>query len=32
MNPTTQIIVVAIAGIFLFLYLLRRRSRLKKEQ
>lgn len=30
--PTTQIIVLVLAGVFLFLYLARRRSRLKRDQ
>jgi hypothetical protein len=31
MTPTMQIIVLAIAGVFLVLYLMRRRARLKSE-
>jgi hypothetical protein len=30
--PTTQIILIVAAGVFLVLYLARRRSRLKKEK
>jgi hypothetical protein len=30
--PTTQILLLVGAGVFLFLYLLRRRNRLKKDQ
>jgi hypothetical protein len=29
---TTQMILIAVAGVFLVLYLMRRRSRLKKEE
>jgi hypothetical protein len=29
--PTTQLILIVLAGVFLVLYLSRRRSRLKKE-
>jgi hypothetical protein len=31
MTPTMQIILLAIAGVFLVLYLMRRRARLKSE-
>jgi hypothetical protein len=31
MTPTMQIILLAIAGVFLVLYLMRRRARLKTE-
>jgi hypothetical protein len=30
--PMSQIVMIVLAGVFLFLYLGRRRSRLKKEQ
>jgi hypothetical protein len=30
--PLTQIIILVLAGVFLVLYLVRRRSRLKKDQ
>ena len=30
--PTQQIILLALAGVFLVLYLMRRRSRLKKDE
>ena len=29
--PTSQVLVLVLAGVFLVLYLMRRRSRLKKE-
>ena len=30
--PTNQILLLVVAGVFLFLYLMRRRASLKKEQ
>jgi hypothetical protein len=30
--PMSQVVMIVLAGVFLFLYLGRRRSRLKKEQ
>ena len=32
MNPTTTVVLLVLAGIFLVLYLMRRRARLRKEQ
>jgi hypothetical protein len=32
MSPTTTVILLVLAGVFLVLYLMRRRARLRKEQ
>jgi hypothetical protein len=32
MSSTTQLIVIVLAGVFLVLYLMRRRARLRKEE
>jgi hypothetical protein len=32
MNSTTQIVLLVLAGVFLALYLMRRRNRLRKQQ